>query len=432
MEISNRKPNILKYLSDALRVTQEFGNKAEFPEAIPLIGGLGLGDLFIGDAQDATERMSYGESLTTGAGQTTQLHPGIADLAGLAYIPASMAKAPVKAGAKSLASSLRKPPAPPNPRNDQLVNLSRNMSREGRDTGIQAQNRAAQERDFPTFQARPRTLDKTLDERTAHGASVDRTPSLQQPTKFDLLPPEIKNELIKARVNAMSKPRAAPAPRTVQPVQPDIGRRDFLKKMGIGAAGVGVMAATPKLLSGALKAMPKAAGTVAKATAPAVAKGGLGALIKPFDIAKDVVLKMYMKPHDIVPPTVSKKVATKMLDEEPRLVDETVADLKRLGVDFSKATEGMGQRISAHVEDGTKDMTGLLKGTKEQTKRARELFDELMLEGRESSKLPKFYSDWMSTGKWGKDGNVLKYLDIDDLHTQDLTGNYELFMRTHK
>ena len=390
MEISPREPNkILEYLANALRSAQEFGNKAEVPYL-----GLGLGDLFMGDAQDAMERMSYGESLLSGSGQTTQVHPGSVDLAGLASIPASMVKRPAQQGMKRLASSLRQPELPVNPRQGQLEDLVKEMSPETRDLGIQAQNRAVQERDFPTFQPRPRQLDQTVDEMTSHRAQVDRTPSLQE-----------------------SKPIVqAPA------VQTDMGRRDFLKMMGLGAAGVGIAASAPKMLATALKAGTK---TVAKGTAPAVAKGVVGSLTKSV-ASKHIVMDMMSDMlGNFSYANLTRKQFSKMLDENPQIAGSMEKELKEWGIDsLDGATEGVGQRITMAVPENATDMTGLVKGTKEQAKEAMDLLNDLE---------PEVFTKWKVTGKWPKKyKDTLKHLDMEDFEGQyDMPTTEKLFYDLH-
>jgi len=78
LPLQNSEQNILKYIADALRKVQEMGNQVD----IPMLGG--AGDLLVGNAQDTMEKLSYGESPTSGSGQTLQLDPGVADLAGVA------------------------------------------------------------------------------------------------------------------------------------------------------------------------------------------------------------------------------------------------------------------------------------------------------------------------------------------------------------
>jgi hypothetical protein len=88
-----RHPNRLIHAADALRSAQDFGNKAQ----IPYLGG--VGDLLVGGAQDVAERLAYGDRITTGKGQTQQLHPGTVDLASLAYLPAKAVTASAGLGA---------------------------------------------------------------------------------------------------------------------------------------------------------------------------------------------------------------------------------------------------------------------------------------------------------------------------------------------
>jgi hypothetical protein len=88
-----RHPNRLIHVADALGSAQDFGNKAQ----IPYLGG--VGDLLLGGAQDVTERLAYGDRITTGRGQTQQLHPGTVDLASLAYLPGKAVTGSIGLGA---------------------------------------------------------------------------------------------------------------------------------------------------------------------------------------------------------------------------------------------------------------------------------------------------------------------------------------------
>lgn len=47
--------------ADALAALQKFGNKASVPSAVPLVGGQGLGDLFIGSIAPEVDNLSYGD-----------------------------------------------------------------------------------------------------------------------------------------------------------------------------------------------------------------------------------------------------------------------------------------------------------------------------------------------------------------------------------
>ena len=97
-----RHPNRLIHAADALRSAQDFGNKAQ----IPYLGG--VGDLLVGGAQDVAERLAYGDRITTGKGQTQQLHPGTVDLASLAYLPAKAVTASAGLGADLAAGFAKK------------------------------------------------------------------------------------------------------------------------------------------------------------------------------------------------------------------------------------------------------------------------------------------------------------------------------------
>ena len=47
-------------MSDAAEGLRDFGNKAQIPEAVPLVGGQGAGDLFIGQAPEEYDRWAHG------------------------------------------------------------------------------------------------------------------------------------------------------------------------------------------------------------------------------------------------------------------------------------------------------------------------------------------------------------------------------------
>ena len=109
-EFRNLQPNKYgKMVSDALRKGQETGN---------YLRGYGvghLGDLFLGDAADVAEDMSYGRMPFTGSGMTTQIKPGAVDLAGYAGGVGAIGKGLVKGGMNqvgNMANSLRN--LPPN------------------------------------------------------------------------------------------------------------------------------------------------------------------------------------------------------------------------------------------------------------------------------------------------------------------------------
>ena len=71
-------------LARALREVREFADQARIPEAVPLLGGTGLGQLIIGESPEGAERIGYGERLTKGSGQTLQLRDEALDLGMLA------------------------------------------------------------------------------------------------------------------------------------------------------------------------------------------------------------------------------------------------------------------------------------------------------------------------------------------------------------
>lgn len=74
-------------LADALRTARDVGNKAAVPESMPLVGGLKLGDMVLGQSPEGAERLAYGERMTSGRGQTLAIRPETLDLALLAPVP---------------------------------------------------------------------------------------------------------------------------------------------------------------------------------------------------------------------------------------------------------------------------------------------------------------------------------------------------------
>lgn len=91
------QPNpILNPLAQALRKGTDIGNVVQ----VPVLGG--VGDMVFGDAADAAEKMTYGFPVHQGSGQTTQLDPGVADLALLASGPAGATLRALRKGARAL------------------------------------------------------------------------------------------------------------------------------------------------------------------------------------------------------------------------------------------------------------------------------------------------------------------------------------------
>lgn len=68
-------------LANALRAARTVGDRVSVPTAIPLIGGIGLGQLLLGQAPESAERLGYGERMTSGKGQTLRIRPETMDLA---------------------------------------------------------------------------------------------------------------------------------------------------------------------------------------------------------------------------------------------------------------------------------------------------------------------------------------------------------------
>lgn len=74
-------------LADALRTARDYGNKVQVPEGAPLVGGLKMGDMVLGQAPEGADRLAYGERMTSGRGQTLQIRPETLDLAMLMPMP---------------------------------------------------------------------------------------------------------------------------------------------------------------------------------------------------------------------------------------------------------------------------------------------------------------------------------------------------------
>lgn len=58
MQASPRN-DLLGFIADKLKTGKSFGNKYEILKQIPLVGGTGLGDLFLGNSPELTDDMSY-------------------------------------------------------------------------------------------------------------------------------------------------------------------------------------------------------------------------------------------------------------------------------------------------------------------------------------------------------------------------------------
>jgi hypothetical protein len=89
-------------LAEALRSTREFADKARVPEAVPLLGGMGAGEILLGKSPEGFENLAYDMPMTTGKGWTTRLKPETIDM-GFLGMDAIGAGQLLKAGAKPLA-----------------------------------------------------------------------------------------------------------------------------------------------------------------------------------------------------------------------------------------------------------------------------------------------------------------------------------------
>ena len=81
------------WLADILGGAKGWMNQAQVPQGVPLVGGMGAGDLTMGQAPELMDSMSYGFSPVRGAGMAATLDPAVMDLLGL------MAPAAGRAGA---------------------------------------------------------------------------------------------------------------------------------------------------------------------------------------------------------------------------------------------------------------------------------------------------------------------------------------------
>ena len=73
-------------LANALRKARDVGNQV-IPDDAPVIGGVKLGDMVLGQSPEGAERLAYGERMTSGKGQTLQIRPETLDLAMLVPVP---------------------------------------------------------------------------------------------------------------------------------------------------------------------------------------------------------------------------------------------------------------------------------------------------------------------------------------------------------
>jgi hypothetical protein len=71
------------WLADILGGAKGWLNQAQVPQGVPLVGGLGAGDLTMGQAPELVDSMSYGFSPVRGAGMAATLDPAVVDLLGL-------------------------------------------------------------------------------------------------------------------------------------------------------------------------------------------------------------------------------------------------------------------------------------------------------------------------------------------------------------
>jgi hypothetical protein len=96
-------------VSEALRKARDFADNARVPDAVPLLGGMGAGEILMGKAPEGFENLAYDMPLTRGSGWTTQLKPETLDMAFLgmdALSAGQLAKAGIKPLAKAAAKQI--------------------------------------------------------------------------------------------------------------------------------------------------------------------------------------------------------------------------------------------------------------------------------------------------------------------------------------
>jgi hypothetical protein len=91
-------------LADALRSTRDFADRARVPESVPLLGGMGAGEILLGQSPEGFENVAYGMPMTTGKGWTTRLKPETIDMGFLGLDALGVGQL-AKAGAKPLAKA---------------------------------------------------------------------------------------------------------------------------------------------------------------------------------------------------------------------------------------------------------------------------------------------------------------------------------------
>ena len=71
------------WLADILSGAKGWLNQAQVPRGVPLVGGMGDGDMTMGQAPELMDSMSYGFSPVRGAGMAATMDPAVMDLLGL-------------------------------------------------------------------------------------------------------------------------------------------------------------------------------------------------------------------------------------------------------------------------------------------------------------------------------------------------------------
>ena len=109
------RSDLLGFIADKLKAGKSFGNKYEILKQIPLLGGTGLGDLFLGNSPELTDDMSYnlssairGGNRATGGLGTYTLDKRSADLGMTLADALGIGTGVAKLGGKGLNSLLNK------------------------------------------------------------------------------------------------------------------------------------------------------------------------------------------------------------------------------------------------------------------------------------------------------------------------------------
>jgi hypothetical protein len=181
-------------LANALRTARDYGNKVELPEGAPLVGGLKLGDMILGQAPEGAERLAYGERMTSGRGQTLKIRPETLDLAMLTPIPGGgqVGMAARSSGkAKATSKALRKAPQ------DSALEIARQNA--VKMLGLPENNTAAERAaamGYEDFLHGTQRLDRLLDKR-----GIDAKRATSGPMPYGTNSPELASNYAKNKAD---------------------------------------------------------------------------------------------------------------------------------------------------------------------------------------------------------------------------------------